>query len=157
MARLLNFWSLSRREKQFFYEAALVLLLSQLSVKTIAFRHIDTILRTRWNDGTRGAFNAAGDIELVKLSLSRMAGLLPWKTLCLSRSIAEFIMLRRRGIPAVMYVGVKLSEDSSLLAHAWVHARPEITNGNSENSTYTPLVMIGQESMIAGSERKSFG
>ena len=51
-------------------------------------------------------------------------------------------MLRRRGIPAVMYMGVKFSEDSLLLAHAWVQTRREVTDGNSENSAYVPLVMI---------------
>ena len=68
----------------------------------------------------RDAFDSADDIKLVNLSLSRAANLLPWKSLCLSRSIAAFIMLRRRGIPAVMFAGVKFAEDSSLLAHAWV-------------------------------------
>ena len=120
MGRLLKFWSLTRREKQFFCEAGILLLLSNLCVKTIAFRHIDSFLRARWNDCTRGAFDRADDIKLVNLSLSRAANLLPWKSLCLSRSIAAFIMLRRRGIPAVMFAGVKFSEDSSLLAHAWV-------------------------------------
>src|SRR5262245_44852747 len=120
MSRFLKFWALPRREKQFFCEAGMLLLLSTLSVKAIAFRHIDTFLRARWNDGAR-CVNAGDDIELVKLSLSRIASLLPWKTLCLSRSIAEFIMLRRRGIPAVLYMGVKFLENSSLHAHAWVH------------------------------------
>src|SRR5712672_3441006 len=121
MGRLLKFWSLTRREKLFFCEAGILLLLSNLCVKTMAFRHIEGFLRARWNDGTRGGCNCADDIELVTLSLSRAANPLPWKSLCLSRSIAAFIMLRRRGIPAVMFAGVKSIKDSSLLAHAWVH------------------------------------
>ena len=55
MRRLFRFWSLPRREKQFFCEAAVLLLLSHLSVKTIAFRHIDSFLRARWNNDTRSA------------------------------------------------------------------------------------------------------
>jgi len=148
MSRLAKFWSLPRREKQFFCEAAMLLLLSNLAVKSIKFRHIDSFLRARWNDDTRGAFNAAGDIALVKLSLSRIASLLPWKTLCLSRSIAEFIMLRRRGIPAVIYMGVKFLHNSSLHAHAWVHTDAK---GNSGNSGFIPVLRIGQEPVIANS------
>src|SRR5215468_4702273 len=101
MGRLLRFWSLPRREKQLFCEAAILLLLSHLSVKTIAFRHIDSFLRARWNN-TGDAFDAAEDIKLTNLSLSRVVYLLPRQSLCLSRSMAAFIMLRRRGIPAVM-------------------------------------------------------
>jgi len=134
MDRLLKFWSLPRREKQFLCEAGTLLLFSNLSES-----------------------DHADDIKLVKLSVSRAANLLPSKRLCLSRSIAEFIMLRRRGIPAAMYMGVKSSDNSVLLAHAWVLAGREITNGKSENSEYTPLVIIGPERVIADSARKPFG
>jgi hypothetical protein len=57
-------------------------------------------------------------------------------------------MLRRRGIPTVLFVGVRFSKDSSLLAHAWIRSIPETTNGNSENSMYVPLITIGQEFTI---------
>jgi hypothetical protein len=144
MRPLLKFWSLTRREKQFFCEAAILLLLANLCVRMIAFRHIDGFLRARWNDGTRGGSNRAYDIELVRLSLSRGANLLPWQSLCLSRSIAAYIMLRRRDIPAIMFAGVKSLEDSSLLAHAWVQTAGGVIGGNSE-AAFTPLVRIGQE------------
>jgi len=156
MDRLLKFWSLPRREKQFLCEAGTLLLFSNLSIKAIAFRHIDNFLHTRWKDAPRES-DHADDIKLVKLSASRAANLLPSKRLCLSRSIAEFIMLRRRGISAAMYMGVKSSDNSVLLAHAWVLAGREITNGKSENSEYTPLVIIGPERVIADSARKPFG
>jgi Transglutaminase-like superfamily len=150
MSRLLKFLSLPRREKQLFCEAGILLLLSNLSVKAVPFRHIDSFLRARahWHDRAACPFSTADEIELIKLSLSRVAKLLPWENLCLSRSIAEFIMFRRRGIPAVMYVGARFSENSSLVAHAWVCTGREATNGNLDNSTYTPLVIIGQEQTI---------
>jgi hypothetical protein len=145
MRKLLRFWSLTRREKQFFCEAAILLLLSNICVRTIAFRHIDSFLRARWNGDTRGDFNRADDIELVNLSLLRAANPLRWKTLCLSRSIAAFIMLRRRGIPAVMHMGVKFHQNSSLHAHAWVHIDTDLTERNSDSSGFTPVVRIGQK------------
>lgn len=144
--RLLKFWSLNRREKQLLCEAAFLSLLSYLFVMAIAFRHIDRLLRSRWKDCSRSA-DPAGDIELIDLSLSRVANLLPWKGQCLSRSIAGFIMLRRRGIPAVMVAGVKFVGDSSLLAHAWVDTGVGVIGGNSENAEYTPLVSIGHKTL----------
>ena len=145
MDGLLKFWYLPRREKQFFCEAATLLLLSNLCVKTIAFRYIDSFLRGRWNDGAPDVLGHADDIKLVALSLSRAARLFPWKSLCLSRSIAAFVMLRRRGIPAVMLAGVKFSEHSSLIAHAWVHTGHEISDSKSENSEFIAVVRIGNE------------
>jgi Transglutaminase-like superfamily len=144
MRPLLKFCSLPRREKQFLCEATILLLLANLCVRMIAFRHIDGFLRSHWNDGTQGATNHACDIELVKLSLSRAANLLPWQSLCLSRSIAAYIMLRRRDIPAVMFAGVKSREDLSLLAHAWVQTAGGVIDGNPE-AVFTPLLRIGQE------------
>ena len=145
MKRLLKFWSLPHREKQLFFEAAITLLLSNLSVRTIAFRHIESFLRARWNDGAvPHGYDRGDDIKLVNISLSRATNILPWESLCLSRSIAAFIMLRRRGIPAVLYAGVKFLEDSSLSAHAWVRTGRVAIEGNAENSAFTVVVRIGQ-------------
>jgi hypothetical protein len=151
MGRLLKFWQLSRREKLFFFEASALLLIAQLCVKQIAFRHIDSFLRARWSGRNQRTFGSDDDVKLVNLSLSRIANLLPWKSPCLSRSVAAFIMLRRRGIPAVMVAGVKFSEDSSLVAHAWVHTGNDVTNANSENSPFAGVVRIGQTPVIADS------
>jgi hypothetical protein len=104
-----------------------------------------------WNGGTRNEFDSNDDIKLINVSVSRAANLLPWESLCLSRSIAAFIMLRRRDISAVMFAGVKFSDDSSLLAHAWVHTADVVTDESSDNSAFTIVVRIGQESLNTAS------
>jgi Transglutaminase-like superfamily len=145
MNRLNKLWSVSRREKQLFCEAFFLLLLSQLSIKVIPFRHIYSFLCAHWNGIPAGSSDQAQDIRLVTLSLSRAANQLPWRSLCLSRSIAAFIMLRRRRIAAVMFAGVK-PDDSSLHAHAWVQAGTTVIDANAEKSTFIPLMSIGPES-----------
>ncbi len=144
MDRLLRFWSLPRREKLFICEGAILLLLSHLSIKTIPFRRIDSFLGACWNTDSRSALNAVEDIKLVNRSLSRVLNLLPHKSLCLSRSIAAFIMLRRRGIPAIIVAGVKSSSDSLLQAHAWVDAGHFEPGASSEDSAFTAVLKIGQ-------------
>jgi hypothetical protein len=156
MRRLLRFWALSRREKQLCCEAAVLLLLSYLSVRTVSFSRIDRFLRARWDNEAEAPSDAAGVVKLVDRSLSRVLNLLPWKNLCLSRSIAEFVMLRRRGIPAVMVAGVKVLEDCSLHAHAWIdagHAEPKVS---SDNRAFTPVVRIGQGPSITGAAGEPF-
>jgi Transglutaminase-like superfamily len=145
MGRLRKFWFLTRREKRFFCEAGVLLLLANLSVRMIAFRHIDGFLRARWDDGARCDFYPAEEIELVNLSVSRAANLLPWKSWCLSRSIATFTMLRRRDIAAVLVAGVKSGENFSLFAHAWVQTARGVIGGSPENSAFAPLLRIGQD------------
>jgi Transglutaminase-like superfamily len=143
MGRLIKFWSLTRREKEFLCEASILLSVSNTCVKAIAFRHIDRFLRTHWNDGIQGGIDHEQEIRLVQRSISRAANVLPWKSLCLSRSIAEFVMLRRRGIPAVMFAGVRFSGISSLDAHAWVDTGLGVHDKSSENSGFATVIRIG--------------
>jgi len=151
MTRFRRFWYLSRREKLFFFEAYILLLFSNIGVKTVAFRHISSYLH-HWNEHSRKAivrpYDIKNDIRLIDVAISRAANVLPWNSLCLSRSIAKLIMLRRRGIPAVLFAGVKSPKDSSLCAHAWVHAGDCVNGENSdriESTEFTVLVRIGLE------------
>ena len=145
MRRLGKFWSLTGREKKFLCEAGILLVLSNACVKAIPFKHIDRFLRARWNNVFQDGIDREGEIKFVRRSISRAANVLPCRSLCLSRSIAEFIMLRRRGIPAVMFAGVRFSAPSSLHAHAWVDAGPGGNDKSSENSEFTPIIRIGRE------------
>jgi Transglutaminase-like superfamily len=146
MGQLCKFWSINKEEKRLFFEAFILLLLVQLSVKTVAFKHIYSLLRDRWSVDIRGASYRPDSVALVKLALSRAGSLLPWQSACLSRSIAAFIMLRRRGIPAVIFAGVR-SEDTLLYAHAWVHAGPGVVDTGPGGDPYTAVIRIGQNSV----------
>ena len=144
MGRLLKFWALSRRERQGLCEAGILLLLSNFCIKIMPWRHINRFLRAGWKDTAKSSAVRSEDIKLVRRSISRAANLLPCKSLCLSQSIAEFIMLRRRGIPAVMFAGVSYSNNSSLHAHAWVETALEANDRSFANSIFTTVVRIGQ-------------
>jgi Transglutaminase-like superfamily len=150
MDRFFRFWYLTRCEKLFFFEAYFLLLISSISVKTVAFRYINSYLH-RWNGRGRKAVepsdNVKNEIKLINDSLSRAANALPWNSLCLSQSIAKLVMLRRRGIPAILFAGVRSLEDTSLCAHAWIHAGDSVFDENNRNETaeFTVLVRIGTE------------
>ena len=142
MNRLHKFWSLPRREKRAFCEAVILVVLSNFFMRAIAFRYIERFLRSRWAERVPPDHGDVNEIRIVEISVARAARLLPWESLCLSRSIAAFIMLRRRGIPAVLYAGVKILENSSLSAHAWVRTGRAV-EGNSEGSAFTVVMRIG--------------
>ena len=52
-------------------------------------------------------------------------------------------MLRRRGIQAVLFAGVKFSGHSSLDAHAWVDTGLAVNHKNSANSGFATVIRIG--------------
>jgi len=142
MGRLHKFWILSRREKALICEAGILFLAAKVSVHTMPFGRIERYLRAHWGGGAADICDRHEDIRLIRLSLSRAGGLFRWKAPCLSRSIAEFIMLRRRGIPAVMYLGVKVIENSALSAHAWVEAGA--ARADRDCIGYANVLSIGQ-------------
>jgi len=146
MGRLRRFWFLTRREKRYLFEAVFLLLLANLCVRTVAFRHIDRFLRERWKDDPRESSVCAEEIGLVELSVSRAEHVFCWRSQCLCRSIAAYIMLRRRQVPATILAGARISEDSSLHAHAWLHAGQELSSGMTENGGFTALLRVGHES-----------
>ena len=149
MGRFHKFWMLPRREKLFLGEACIWLLLANLSVKIFAFGRIERHLRAHCNNDRRilgisaSAYDVKEGIKLVNLSVARAAVVLPFKSLCLSRSIATFTMLRRRGFPAVLFAGVSVCADSSLIAHAWVEPGCGMMQRHSEKSEFTTLLRIG--------------
>lgn len=140
MDRLTRFRSLSGREKQLFFEALILLSLSNACVNLVAFKYVDKFLRSHWDEAIH-VEDAEEEISLIQRSISRAANVLPFKSLCLSRSIAEFVMLRRRGIPAVMFAGLRVSGQSFLEAHAWVDVGQ--CDKSSENSAFAALIRIG--------------
>ena len=70
----------------------------------------------------RGAVRAA--FVTVRL-LSRIPGR-TWRNTCLYRSVAECLVLRRYGVPAVVRIGVRPDGEpgAGILAHAWVVRDP---------------------------------
>jgi hypothetical protein len=143
MRRLVKFWSLPKGERRLLREAGILLLFSNACIKVVAFKHIERFLRAGWNDHFESDIVHDEEIKLVRRSVSRAANILPWRSLCLSRSIAEFIMLRRRGIPAVVLAGVRFSDASSLEAHAWVNT--SLSDNGSKGPGFTTVIRIGAE------------
>lgn len=145
MGRLHKLWNLSRREKGLLCEAGILCLTAKVSVHTMPFGHIERYLRAHWGGGAADTCDPHEDIRLIRLALARAERLFRWKAPCLSRSIAEFIMLRRRGIPAALYLGVKVIENSALSAHAWVEAGA--AGADRDGVGYASVLGIGQVSV----------
>jgi len=143
MGRVRKFLSLSRSEKLAFFEAGVLLLLATLGVRTIAFKYIERFLRRRWSEAPRDHSDQSAVTRHVAQAVSRAETVWPWRSRCLSRSIATFVMLRRRGIPAVLFTGVRISEDTALHAHAWVGTDDWTRDRAVESAGYTTLVRIG--------------
>ena len=143
MHRLRRFCSLTSREKRLFFEAITLIIFSTLCLKIIPFKRIYLYLDNRFGNIEIDLRDPNdGETAIVSRAILRGASVLPWQTLCLSKSISEFIMLRRRKIPATLCTGVKVLANSSLDAHAWVDTSG--TQQNNANPDFVVVLKIGE-------------
>ena len=154
MGRLRRFWGLGPRERLYCMEAAVLLLLANLCIRAVAFRHIDRGLRARWDRRpARKPGASVEEIKLVELSVARAERAFGWKDQCLCRSMAAYVMLRRRGVPATILAGARASDGAALQAHAWLQIEAGVLGRISHDAGYPAVLRIGHDPSDAGAER----
>ena len=81
------------------------------------------------SDAPRAAVSTAPLAHLV----DRVAEGVTWRTTCLHRAFALTWMLRERGVPADVRIGVsKEPPDEALLFHAWVEVEGQVVNDSTD-------------------------
>jgi hypothetical protein len=70
--------------------------------------------------------------RIVWATLTASPYLLPDKP-CLTQALTVQLLLRRKGIPAQLRIGVKKDGENKLLAHAWVDSEGTIVIGGSKS------------------------
>ncbi|HLK50254.1 MAG TPA: lasso peptide biosynthesis B2 protein [Bryobacteraceae bacterium] len=92
----------------------------------------------------RAAPQSAGPCpRRIAWAIEKVGGCLGSAT-CLARARAAEIILRWRGYPARVTIGVmpgeRQTEESGLIAHAWVEFEGEVLVGGPDIDRYTPLL-----------------
>lgn len=65
--------------------------------------------------------------------VANVAARMPFRALCLQQALAVRRMLDRRGVPAVVYLGLaKEAHGGQRDAHAWVEAGSRVVSGNMD-------------------------
>jgi hypothetical protein len=87
----------------------------------------------RWARGLAArAASADGPSEIVEATAYRVAvaaAFFPGRAVCLEQSLALYVLLRRRGVPAELSLGVQAYP---FQAHAWVELNGEPVNEDAE-------------------------
>ena len=106
---------LPRADRRLAAEALVALALSSLAIRLLSFKRVAAIA-----GGWRGRRRAGVDAERIVWAVDRVADRVPWRTVCFQRGLAAQLMLRRRGLAAVLHYGVGRDEAGALAAHVWV-------------------------------------
>jgi hypothetical protein len=142
-----KFWRKSGRERRLALEAAFALTATWAGLRVAGYRRWRNLLaRFLPAAKTQAANRNSTDSETHMMTARTIAQMeeaaarhLPFKTNCLERSLALWWMLRWRGLPADLRIGVR-KDAGSFEAHAWVEANGAVlTEPGGEHTHFVPL------------------
>jgi hypothetical protein len=137
-----TFWSLKSAEREIAWAAARGLTATWLGLRVFGFRCWKEFLERRAErpNGKQTEQDASGVSakRIVQLETAATRNLL-FKTNCLEQSLVLWMLLRRRGFPAELKIGVR-KDGGEFEAHAWVELDGEALNNESEeNREFVPF------------------
>jgi hypothetical protein len=130
---------LSTRRRRHLIEAAVMLAVAGLAVRLLKPA---TVFAWAKRPPRRVRRFVSDEIGWVSWAVEA-AGATPWlRSLCLPKALAAQAMLRRRGIPSRVCLGVARKGDQ-LTAHAWTEAGDQVVVGGDEAQDFTRLSSFG--------------
>ena len=116
---LRRFWRLSWQDRFLLLEAILWLVIAGFAIAVLPFRHVG-FLAARPIRRPKLTQGRANKVQRIRWAIITTAARVPWRALCFQQGLAAQFMLRRRGIPSVLYYGAAQDDRSGLYAHVWV-------------------------------------
>ena len=125
------------KRRVYLREAALMLTLARLVIFLFPPAHIFAWLKRPLRRVNRFAANEISWVSWAIESRGQKS-----KIACLPRALAAHLMLRRRGIPSEVCLGVT-REAGQLAAHAWLKTDNETVMGGEEAHRFVQLARFG--------------
>ena len=77
--------------------------------------------------------------------MATVARHLPWDCTCLAQALAGKAMLRVRGVPSTLYLGLAKTGEVQLQAHAWLRCGERILTGWQEKGRFTVIATFAED------------
>jgi hypothetical protein len=149
---LFRFWQLERARRTALMEAAWSLAAAQIATRLLPFRWLAPRL------GRLAASPAAPELsaslglsaeqaleaQRVGWAVQKLARYLPWDARCLAQAVAAQWMLRRRGLPGTLYLGVDRGQERWLEAHAWLRCGGQFVTGEPLHERFKVIAAFRQ-------------
>jgi hypothetical protein len=138
MRRLRTFLGLSRGDQWLLVGVALLLGATRLGLWLLPFPAVRRIV-------ARAARPVRGEAAADPSALGRLAWAVAVasravpRATCLTQALAAQVLLRRRGYPAALRIGVARGAGGRFEAHAWVESEGRVIVGAAPPGRYTPL------------------
>ena len=117
---LRKFWRLSWQDRLLLLEASLWLALAGFAITVLPFRQVAFFTARPIRQPQPPPQVRLVTVRHIRWAILNASMRVPWRAKCFQQGFAAQIMLRRRGVPSVLYYGVAQDDKSGLLAHVWV-------------------------------------
>ncbi len=126
-------------------EALLALVAARLAMALLPFRRIAAWLgRTSAESATEVSRAITDTATRVGWAVRAVAPWVPWDSRCLAQALAGTWMLRRRGIPTTLYLGVRKEPGKDFSAHAWLRCGASIVTGAPGHRSFEVIACFAQ-------------
>lgn len=136
-------WRLAWASRLALVEAVVLLALARGAVLLVPFRRIAPWLGLPGQDTAPECDIAQqASVRGVAWAIHRVSPHTPWWSNCLAQAIAGKLMLRRRGVPTTLYLGVDKT-GGRMRAHAWLRAGATTVTGAGAAGSFVRVTSFG--------------
>ncbi len=138
-----KFRALHLREKVMFVEAIIMLGFMRIALSRLSLKRLISPLKHQDNLKKTTPLNPK-QISTA-LSIGKMiclaANNTPWSSGCLAQSLTAHRMLKKRGIPGAIHIGVNKTGNRQVdfQAHAWSQCDEEIITGHTDHNSFSVI------------------
>lgn len=146
MSRLRKFLALPLADRACLVEAGLWLGLARLAILVLPFRWIARGLGRQMVRSPEDADAASvALLDRISWAVATASRHLPWDCLCLVQALAGKAMLKRRGVPSTLYLGLAKDGQAQLQAHAWLRCGERILTGRQGMAGFTVIATFAED------------
>jgi hypothetical protein len=140
--------NLSPAQRHLLIEALIWLGLLRVATLVLPYRRVAALLRltqSAASDVAPGAptghesGRAYRDAGAIGWAVQGAASRTPWLSACLVQALAAHVMLRRQGVPSVVYLGVAKDAAGGFSAHSWLRCGDRIVTGGGSRQRYSVI------------------
>lgn len=146
-----KFFRLPRRDRQILLEFTLWLAVAGLAIAVLPFRQIGRLAARPIGRPGPAPQARLREVKRIRRAILICAARVPWRAVCFQQGLAAQFMLRRRGVPSVLYYGAAPDNGSGLSAHVWVRDGDVDVIGGEIASRYAQLAAFPSQ----GYEKRS--
>jgi hypothetical protein len=138
-----KFFGLPWQDRLLLLEGTLWLAMAGLAIAVLPFRLVGRLAAVPIRRLEPLPQERRKDVKRIRWAIAVVAPRVPWRTVCFQQGLAAQFMLRRRGVPSVLYYGAAMDCRGELSAHVWIRDGDVDVIGCEMASRYALLAMFG--------------